>query len=160
MKKYLTLIVAPLLYTYLTISSAAELESTIDWNAEANNASQQKIPVMVVFSSDECTYCDRLKEDMIIPLMEDGGLQQQVHINEFNIDSGGKVTDFDGDRIRSRIFVDRYQIYATPTVILLDYNGDPLTRPIVGFNNSVEYKIHLSDAIKDAKSALLAVHQY
>ncbi|MEJ1354251.1 MAG: thioredoxin fold domain-containing protein [Candidatus Sedimenticola sp. (ex Thyasira tokunagai)] len=157
MKQYLTLVATLLIITSLqAISSVSASEITLatDWEAEAMSANSNQLPVMVVFSSEGCVYCDKLKSDLLKPLMQDGELDKQVHINEFNISSGGKVVDFDGDRIRSRIFVDRYKIYATPTVVLLDYNGNQLTPPIIGYNNVAEYKDFLATAIKDAQASL------
>ncbi|MES9856460.1 MAG: thioredoxin fold domain-containing protein [Sedimenticola sp.] len=156
MKQYLTLVAILILISSAQISVASEfeIENATDWEAEATNANTKHLPVMVVFSSDGCPYCDRLKSDLLKPLIDGGTLNKQVHINEFNISSGGKVVDFDGDRVRSRIFVDRYKIYATPTVVMLDYRGNQLTPPIIGYNNVTEYKDYLTAAIKDAQASL------
>ena len=60
-------------------------------------------------------------------------------IRELDIKRGGKIRDFDGEKIRTKIFVDRYDVYATPTLVLVDHQGDPLGTPIVGFNNPEDY---------------------
>ncbi|MES9901570.1 MAG: thioredoxin fold domain-containing protein, partial [Sedimenticola sp.] len=153
MKKYLLLVAAFLFFSSagaITTPPKRLISEATDWQAEATDAHSNNLPVMVVFISDSCPYCDRLKSDFLEPLIQDGKLVGLVHINQFHIKSGGKVVDFDGDQVRSRIFVDRYKIYATPTVVLLDYNGNQLTPPIIGFNNADDYKSYLTEAIEDA----------
>ena len=139
------------------IPSAAaqgEAQSIDDWAKEAELARRTGLPIMLLFSSDHCPYCVRLKAEVLAPLVQDGELKDNVLLREFNIDTGGKITDFDGERIRSRIFVSRYGIYATPTVFLVDHQGKPLTEPIVGFNDAEAYKDHLDEAIDSAVMSL------
>ncbi len=129
----------------------------VDWSKEATVARNNGLPLMVIFSADFCPYCHRLRKEVLEPLIESGKLKNRVLLKEFNIDSPGKVIDFDGDPIRSRVFVRRYEIYATPTVIFLDYEGEPLTDPIIGFNGPESYTEHLDEAISTAVMTLAAL---
>lgn len=106
---------------------------------------------MLVFTSGNCSYCERLKNELLEPLLQKGELDKSVRLREFSIDRGGKVIDFDGDRIRSRVFVDRYKVFATPTVVLLDHNGNTLSSPIVGFNSADSYIKLLGQVIDSAQ---------
>ncbi|MCP3869104.1 MAG: thioredoxin fold domain-containing protein [Gammaproteobacteria bacterium] len=99
---------------------------------------------MVVFSNPDCTYCVRLKKQVLVPLVRGGKLPSKVLLREFSIDRGGKITDFDGERVRTRIFLKRYNIYATPTVVFVDYKGEPLASPIVGYNEPDAYSPNYS----------------
>jgi len=128
-----------------------------DWAKEAELARRTGLPIMLLFSSDHCPYCVRLKADVLAPLVQKGELKDNVLLREFNINTGGKIIDFDGERIRSRIFVSRYGIYATPTVFLVDHQGEPLTEPIVGFNDANAYKEHLGEAIDSAIMSLATI---
>lgn len=142
---------------YLTVNSAAFAESsnhlltTSDWSEEAGLAKNEGVPILVIFSSDDCFYCEQLMQQVINPMLDSGTLSQLAHVREFNIRRGGKVTDFDGDPIRSRIFVGRYGVFATPTVVLLDYNGNQLTPSIVGFDGIDQYPDHLAEALHNAQ---------
>ena len=77
---------------------------------------------MVVFSAEACGYCDRLKREVLEPLAHDPRESRHLLIREFDINAGGKITDFDGERIRSRQFKRRYGIFATPTLRITSYN--------------------------------------
>jgi hypothetical protein len=86
-----------------------------------------------------------------------GKLPNKVLVREFKIDRGGKIVDFDGERVRTRIFVKRYDIYATPTVVLVDYKGEPLATPIVGYNEPDAYTELLNESIVNATMTLAAL---
>ena len=122
-----------------------------DWAEEGLQAQSAGLPIMLVFTSGDCSYCERLKNELLEPLLQKGELDKSVRVREFSIDRGGKVIDFDGERIRSRVFVDRYKIFATPTVVLLDHNGNTLSSPIVGFNSADSYIKLLGQVIDSAQ---------
>ncbi|MCG7906989.1 MAG: hypothetical protein JAY95_10700, partial [Candidatus Thiodiazotropha taylori] len=65
-----------------------------------------------------------------------------------------KITDFNGDVIRSRQFKDRYQVFAVPTLLILDPDGNLLADPIVGYNSQEEYERLLQDTLLVSYDAL------
>jgi len=130
-----------------------------DWSVDARQARSAGLPIMMIFSSDECIYCERLKQEVLSPMLQRDAFTGKVLIREIYIDSGGKVTDFDGERIRRRSFVNRYHVYATPTVVLVDFQGAPLVEPIVGYNNASSYSDSLDEAVSTALFSLTSISQ-
>jgi thioredoxin-related protein len=126
------------LFLFSGVSFADSTKSTRDWAGLSNIARETHLPILVVFNADTCGYCQRLKNEVIEPLTHDTDLKLPL-IREFNIHSSGKIIDFNGDPIRSRLFKKRYNIYAIPTLMILDAEGNPLTDPIVGYNSQDEY---------------------
>ncbi|MES9993547.1 MAG: thioredoxin fold domain-containing protein [Candidatus Thiodiazotropha sp.] len=125
----------------LLFLSSAYADSTLttdDWADLSHIARETHSPILVVFNTDTCDYCRRLKEEVIEPLAKQHESRQPL-IREFNIYSNGKIIDFNGDPIRSRQFKNRYKIFAVPTLIIVDADGEPLTDPIVGYNSQDEY---------------------
>jgi thioredoxin-related protein len=145
----LSLILAPL----LAHADSLNVSKVDDWSAEAAIAAKEGKPLMVVFSSESCNYCDILNSQVLNPMLENGTLTNRVLLREFKINRGGKVVDFSGDSIRSRIFVSRYHVYATPTVILLDQHGATLGDPIVGYNDVAAYQQLLNKSILRARTS-------
>ena len=133
------------------LSQADPLQTTRDWADASATAKRNHTPILVVFESEECGFCERLKQEILEPLADTCTLQPPL-IRQFDIYSGGKITDFDGDPIRSRQFKDRYHIYAVPTLLILDPDGKPLSDPIVGYNSQEEYRELL-------RSSLIASYQ-
>lgn len=148
-QRTLALLFLAILPTHI-LSASDPYQPVQDWSHEASIAQQKHQPIMLLFTSRDCHYCDELQREVISPMRLDGTLPAQVHLREFSIERGGKLIDFDGERIRARLFVGRYHVYATPTVILLDYRGRPLGEPIVGYNGLEGYQPILQQAINQA----------
>lgn len=144
---------SPLLSAADCDEPGAGLPSNVDWAAAAQESRSSDRPIMVVFGADDCHYCDRLKAELLGPMLEAGTLQKTVVFREFDINADGKVNDFDGVPVRSRIFVERYRVFATPTVVLLGPDGNRLTDPIVGYDERGEYEARLRTAIEEARIA-------
>ena len=123
-----------------------ELRPADEWNEPEKDL----LPMLILFSTKDCFYCERLKTEVLSPLVERGELGNFVGYRELNISRGGKIRDFDGEKIRTRAFVKRYGIYATPTLLLVDDRGNPIGTPIVGYNNSGEYLPNLRKLIEAA----------
>jgi thioredoxin-related protein len=137
-KQYLIALLLILLS--LAAAAADRSASAIDWSDVGQTAREHHSPILVLFSAESCSYCIRLKKEIITPLSEEESADHHLLIQEFDINAGGKVIDFDGDPIRSRKFKKRYGIFATPTLLILDSEGRLLTEPIVGYNSASEYK--------------------
>ena len=135
-----------LLISGWTLSDATNgVLPTDDWSAEVTGARRSGLPILILFSSEHCGYCERLKSDVLEPLVKSGEVKDLAWIRELDIKRGGKIRDFNGEKIRTKIFVDRYEVYATPTLILVDNQGNSLGAPIVGFNNSEDYMSYLEN---------------
>ena len=144
---------ATLLLLLISCSAWSDSPDT-DWSRIAKAARDRHQPILVVFSADYCGYCTRLKEEVLDPMTRQKPTDSQLLIREFNINSGGKMTDFNGDRIRSRQFKKRYGIYATPTLLILDPEGEPLSAPLVGYNSPDEYRELLQNSLVSSYRAL------
>ena len=148
------------LFSLAALSAPLNAPPVQDWSQEAHAATAQGLPIMVVFDSADCRYCEAMNNQLLNPLLAKGQLQKQVHLRSFDIDRQGKVTDFDGEAIRARLFVKRYAIYATPTVVLLDNKGHMLSEPIVGYNGTEAYTQLLQHAIHQAsEKPVLTAHR-
>ncbi|MCU7893381.1 MAG: thioredoxin fold domain-containing protein [Candidatus Thiodiazotropha sp. (ex Ustalcina ferruginea)] len=133
-KQYLSLALA----LFVGFCQADSSLTTTDWADTSSVARQTHSPILVLFGAEECGYCERLKQEVIEPLSHQTDSKLPL-IREFDIYSGGKIIDFNGDSIRSRMFKNRYQVYAVPTLLILDADGKPLIDPIVGYNSQDEY---------------------
>jgi thioredoxin-related protein len=122
-----------------------------DWAETSALAREQNLPILLLFSADGCHYCERLKGELLNPLLAEGGLQRAALVREIDINAGGKVSDFDGILVRTQNFVSRYQVFATPTVLLVDPRGEPLGQPIVGYDDKDGYAERLREAITLAR---------
>jgi thioredoxin-related protein len=133
---------------------AAPPLTTADWEDVSQTAHQRHSPILVVFSAETCGYCERLKREIIDPLEKQQAGEAPLLIREFDINAGGKLKDFNGEPIRSRQFKRRYHIFATPTLLIVDPDGNPLSDPIVGYNSAEEYQELLHASLVSSFEAL------
>jgi thioredoxin-related protein len=147
------LLIAPALAALL-FSNAPFAQSTDDMAQAAQQARSAGMPIMVVFGTEDCGYCERMKSEFLLPQLQQGDLQKKVLIREVDIQAAGKIADFDGLRVRNGLFVHRYEVFATPTVVLVDPEGRILTPPLVGYSDARDYQERLEQAIDTATRSL------
>lgn len=111
------------------------------------------LPVVVVVTGPNCGFCERMRKDLFNS-QQRCSLTSHAVAREFPNDTGGKITDFDGERVRSRMFLSRYEVFATPTVLFLDPSGDQLADPIVGYNEEDLYRSIVAERLSEARFAL------
>lgn len=146
---------AALLFLIIIPFSTAQAQDKADkaytenFEAAAKSAKQEGLPLMLLFSADECSFCDQLHSE-VLNHHGTNPIDNQLHLTEVNINRGGKLIDFDGDPIRGRIFVNRYEIIATPTVIIVAPDGKSLTKPVIGYKNKLSFMTALKQAIHKA----------
>jgi thioredoxin-related protein len=150
---FLTLIVS-LAGSLQAANEAHPLDPTRDWNRVAMQADGAQLPVLMVVDSPDCSYCKRLEQEVLGPMRRVGALRNKVIMGRMDLRTGGKIVDFDGEKMRARIFLSRYEVFATPTVLFLDPRGRPLREPLVGFNGAAPYRVLLDEAIDDSRTAM------
>jgi thioredoxin-related protein len=143
-----------LLAVFSALAAAAPQSFTNDWQQVSALAQDRGLPVVVVVTGDGCGYCERLRREFLADPENQGLLDAQAVTREFARDTGGKITDFDGDRVRSRLFLSRYDVFATPTLLFLGADGSPLAAPLVGYNDPSSYRSLLAERLHRARLAL------
>ena len=116
-----------------TLASAAAGPSTKTLNlvVELRLADSQKLPVMLVFSREDCPYCRLLEQEFLQPMRISGDYEQRISIRTLEIDHQ-RVLDFDGQVISGVALANRYQVELTPTILFLNTQGEELTKRLVG----------------------------
>lgn len=125
-------------------------DSTTDWQAAGQQASTSGHPILLYVSSPDCGYCQRLKPRALEPWLHAQAASAPLLV-EVDLHQEGKWVDFDGDKVRARVFLHRYSVFATPTLLFLDPQGHPLTPAMVGYDDdAAQAKVRLSEALISA----------
>ncbi len=128
------------------------ISQSTDWRETGEVTRIEQGLLLVLFVSDDCNYCKRLKTEYLYPVLQQKN--KPLVMREVNIDKGGKMTDFDGIPIRSRLFASRYDIFATPTLTFLDSRGKVLTAPIIGYDDLDSYQFRMQKALSNSRIVL------
>lgn len=131
-----------------------EVVKTNDLYTLAGQSEQRRLPILLMFSAENCGYCIRLEEDFLKPMLRSGDYEDKVLIRKIGIDSNDKVRDFDGKQVSIEAFSSRYNVVVTPTVVFLDSSGAQLAPKRVGLTTPDFYGGYLDQSIDTALEVL------
>lgn len=146
---------------FLTCSSASSihvaqadgLPSVQDFTVEAKASTTKQAPIMVLFMSNSCKYCEIVLQDFLLPMQRDHEYDSKVILRQIEFNSQNKLIDFNGKVTSQSAFASKYKVWAVPTIILFDGQGRELTR-IVGLLTLDYYSVYLDDAINESQAKI------
>ncbi|MEN8169247.1 MAG: thioredoxin fold domain-containing protein [Pseudomonadota bacterium] len=134
--------------------NARSIKEVKDFSEIAEISGEKRLPLVLMFSSEYCTYCVRVESDFLIPMQISGDYEQRAIIRKMKIDFGNTVRDFDGKQVDADEFAARYNISVTPTVVFLDRHGSQLAPKRVGLMTPDFYGGYLDESIDIALDML------
>lgn len=127
-----------------------------DFQADAAAVRADGRPLMVLVSQHDCGYCEKLKQEIIRPMILSGDYEERVLIRELSIDAGSSVRDFSGAELSSSDFARNYKEKLTPTLLFLGPDGEELVPRMRGLGPVEFYGVYVDRAIAQARSVLAA----
>jgi thioredoxin-related protein len=110
-----------------SMAYASGLPVVKDFTAEARDAKDKKVPILVLFMDETCSYCKIVSEDFLQPMQRDPEFDNKVILRQIESGSEGTLIDFDGTPTTYRKFAGRHHVGGVPNVMLFDSNGQMLT---------------------------------
>ena len=140
--------------TWFSPGGAAGLEDGIaianDLAQEAALAKTRQVPLLILFTSPNCMYCERVKQEFLIPMQRNPEYANKVLMRQIEYRGSGKLVDFSGASTTPAQFSKLHKITLTPTVKLFDSAGNSLSEPLVGLTTPDYYGAFLDRAIDEA----------
>lgn len=115
-------------------------------------AAHSDLPLLLVFTADDCPYCMRLASEVLLPMLRSGEYDSRVLIRAVNL-SGGEIIGFDGVRAPPWTFARRYNVKVTPTLIVFDTTGTQLAEPLVGLGTTEYFEYLIATTIEQAHAS-------
>ena len=133
MKKLMFVIVILAILTLCVSASFSDdsLNNTTDLTKAISDAQTQNKSVMIVFDQKSCVYCDMLKEDVLANESVKKQLDEDYIVVIVDINEQPDVAT-------------KYNIYGTPTVVILDSSSKEVSR-IDGYVEADEFLKELSE---------------
>jgi len=135
-----------------------KVQQTEDLYADARQAEERNLPLLIMFSQDGCSYCSMVREDFLEPMLKSGDYTDRVIIRIVKVDNFDEVRDFDGKMRDASTIATRYRASVTPTVIFVDPRGHELAERILGISTPAFYGGLLDDAIDDSLHRLRPIN--
>jgi thioredoxin-related protein len=106
------------------------------------------VPILIEFALVHCEFCKRLEADYLAPMADSSEYKTKVLIRQVIIDEDRTLRDFNGEMLAVEQFSARYHADVTPTLVLLDYDGQQIGKKLVGYTETGFYGGKLDDLIE------------
>lgn len=132
-----------------------EIPMAVDLPTVARVSKQKKLPIILLFSAEDCEFCERLEAEVIRPMLISGEMETKAIVRKVMIDSYEQIKDFHGADVGAEEFADRRGIEVTPTLQFVDAEGRELAEKMIGFQGSEMFVAYLDNALSSARQKLV-----
>lgn len=136
------------------VEADLEVPMAVNFYQDARVSQINTIPILVVFFDEHCTYCERLEEQFLRPMLLNEQYRDKVLIRKVEIGGEQTLINFHGGKMTHAKFAARYRVELTPTLILVDRYGRQLVESIVGLNTVEFFGWYLDQAIDESQKML------
>lgn len=130
-------------------ASAASLPFVQDFSAEAKVAQQKRVPILVLFTAPGCAYCERVRQEFLIPMARNPEYADKVIVRQVEVGGDDKLRDFTGQTTTHGEFARLHKAALTPTVKFFDAQGNELPGTLVGLTTVDFYNAYLDRGIDE-----------
>ncbi len=118
----------------LTLPARADggLVRATNLQADAREAARRQVPILIMYSSAVCHFCERVKREYLIPMHKDRAYRKRVIIREVDMGSTRPLTGFDGKPTTEGAFAAAARVVMVPTIKVYDTRGRETGEPLVG----------------------------
>lgn len=143
-----------LLVSRFTVADTLTLSPADNLQQLGETAAERGIPILLMVSQYHCGYCERMKNEILNPMLLSGEYEGRVLMRELSIDPGEQVINFQGLPESAESFSHGYKAYVTPTLLFLDGSGQEAVERIRGINTIDYLPLYIEDAIDNATRAM------
>ncbi len=110
--------------------------------------------MLVLFSQTGCRWCERARNEVLLPLQFRPDSPGRVVVREIALDDDAPLTDFSGRRTTQRRFAALEGARVTPTLAVYGPDGRRLAEPLVGYLTADFYAEYVDRMIGDGLARL------
>lgn len=139
-----------------TLAAGAQSQLPVARNLalEAESNAREGRALLVLFSQHGCSWCQRVRQEFLLPMSRNAGYRSRVALVQVNIDSDRELRDFGGRPTTHAAFARANGVRLYPTVMLFGPEGEQLSEPLIGFTGSDFYGAYLDQRIEAALKKL------
>ena len=127
-----------------------EIPPVRDFTLEAASARTKNVPILVLFSRHNCTFCAQVLQEFLLPMRRNAEYESKVIMRQIDIGSSAPLIAFSGKATTQARFAREHRIKLTPTIKLFDAEGRELTEPLIGLTTPDYYGGFLGQRIDAA----------
>ena len=129
---------------FVSAQAGASLSTVKDLRELKHQAESANLPVLLMFTAADCEYCEAIRNNYLIPMINSGKysnkiLFKQLYIDEYNYLRNEKGELAGGDQVALK-----YDVEVTPTIVFINAEGKEVSERIVCISGA-EYFDRLLD---------------
>lgn len=145
--------------TFATFAAQAATEhrslpEARDFSRDGAEAISRGLPVLLLFSRADCTWCERVRREHLLPMMARKPSEAPALLRQVEVDGDQPMRDFDGVPTTHRAFAARMNARLTPTLMFLGADGKPKAETIVGYRLADFYGAYIERALDEARASM------
>jgi len=109
----------------------------------------KKLGLLVMFHASYCEYCERLEQDLLLPMLRSGEYDKRILIRKIQIDSSDDLINFNGQKVTTSQISTLYGADMTPTLVFLDASGEEQSERILGYTTPDFFSAYVDKAIDE-----------
>ena len=127
-----------------------------DLAALGRTARRRRLPIVLLVSRSDCSYCALLKDEVLNPMVKSREYEDQALLGELMLDSEEPLRGFQGGHELREDVAAGFDADLTPTLLFLAPDGSELAPRILGVNTLELFGFYLDRAIASARARLNA----
>lgn len=131
-----------------------QVAMTDDLATVAALSQENGVPILLMFSTEDCTFCKQLESEVLGPMRKAGIDPKRVILRKVLMDEYDTLRDFTGHERNAESFAINRGVEIVPTLELVDANGKILVPKIVGYQTPGLYSDYLEKAIEVSQTLL------
>ena len=135
---------------------AGKIPVAVNLQQDANASRAGRVPILLVYTTEYCHYCDEVKASVFNPIAADPAYRERLVLREVRIDSDRRLVGFKGNVTSHRSFATDRGITIVPTLEFLDSAGLQVSRPLIGVSIPDYYGVYVDSGIEQAIRKLRA----
>ena len=138
----------------VVVSPNMQVSVSQDMGELGELARENGVPILLMFSTEECFYCKRLESEVLGPMRKAGIDPERVILRKVFVDQYETLRDFNGKQRNAESFGISRGVDIVPTLQLVDANGKQLVPKIIGYQTPGLYNSYLEKAIEVSQGLL------
>jgi hypothetical protein len=126
----------------------------VDLGRDGRTALKRGVPIVILFSLPDCSYCAVVRRNYLVPLAQEGDPGRRPLVRELEMTATAPLRGFGNEAASGKTLAERYQVKVAPTVVMLDSAGNLAAPPLAGGDVAGMYGAYLDAALSQARTAL------
>jgi len=143
-----------LLMFSLNALAANDIQTVKDLRELKQQVETSNLPVLLLFSAEDCGYCDAVRDNYLVPMIKTGEYSSTILFRQLYIDDYHYLRNEKGEIISAETMALKYDIEVTPSILFINAQGNELSERIIGINSVDYFDELLSTHISQANRAM------